>query len=115
MNNLKSLLESVEVNFNIYNANKNPKTTSSYKKSLLALQRETQLLRRPLTASKKPVSHGLVERKRSDASLVHTSEPPKVAQPPLLVPVQLPVNTAEVLNPPKLEKKKSKRKAPVKV
>jgi hypothetical protein len=102
MNNLKSLLESVEVNFNIYNANKNPKTTSSYKKSLLALQRETQLLRRPLTASKKPVSHGLVE-------------PPKVAQPPLLVPVQLPVNTAEVLNPPKLEKKKSKRKAPVKV
>lgn len=102
MNNLKSLLESVEVNFNIYTSNTNPKTTSSYKKSLLALQRETQLLRRPLTASKKPVSHGLVE-------------PPKVKQEPVMVPVELPINKAEVLNPPKLEKKKSKRKTPVKV
>ena len=101
MNNLKNLFESVEINFNIYNANKNPKTTNAYKKSLLSLSREVQALKKPLTAS---------ERKRSDASLAHTSEPkslvanglvdpPKVQQEPLLIPVQLPINTAEVLNP----------------
>lgn len=86
MNNLKNLFESVEINFNIYDANKNPKTTNAYKKSLLSLSREVQALKKPLTASKKPVSHGLVD-------------PPKVQQEPVMVPVQLPINTAEVLNP----------------
>lgn len=86
MNNLKSLLDSVNEKFNAYEQLKNTKTTSAYKKSLLTLQRETQLLRKPLTASKKSISHGLVE-------------PPKVKQEPLMVPVELPVNTAETLNP----------------
>lgn len=100
MNNLKNLFESVEINFNIYESNKNPKTANAYKKALLSLSREVQALKKPLTASKpkKPISHGLVE-------------PPKVAELPLLIPVELPINTAEVLNPTVSQKKKSKRKS----
>ena len=88
MNNLKNLFESVEINFNIYDANKNPKTANAYKKSLLSLSREVQALKKPLTASKPKslVANGLVD-------------PPKVQQEPVMVPVQLPINTAEVLNP----------------
>lgn len=113
MNNLKNLFESVEINFNIYESNKNPKTANAYKKALLSLSREVQALKKPLTAS---------ERKRSDASLTHTSEPKslvanglvEVKQPkqePLMVPVELPINTAEVLNPTSDQKKKSKERS----
>lgn len=103
MNNLKNLFESVEINFNIYESNKNPKTANAYKKALLSLSREVNSLKKPLTASKpkKPkslVSNGLTEVKQ-----------PK--QEPLMVPVELPINTAEVLNPTSTQKKKSKRKA----